>query len=215
MKKLFNPYTMKNLLTLIVFILLMGCNTTSKKEETTTTVEIKTTNSQKNNSKTQTAEFNNSNFLCKINGNDWSYTKASGIVSTHRKTKKRIVIMTFTKKLKKGSESVQLYYDTESNKLITATLQLKFKNKKENLFTCYYYLGPNTKEANPKGTLTGTINLSNPTVASGDAEISNIHMRYEKEALLHADNESVTLTSLSFDGVGYSDTDKISNTFKK
>lgn len=56
---------------------------------------------------------NNGTFLCKINGKDWSYTKASGIVSRHKKTKKSTAVFTFTKQLEKGKETVQLYYDGE------------------------------------------------------------------------------------------------------
>jgi hypothetical protein len=211
MKNLFNQYTMRQLTILLVFTMLIGCNDASKKEATTTSIlsqEASTVTIVKKETK-------NNNILCQINGRDWAYTKASGIVSMEGKPRKRTAIITFTKKLEKGSETIQLYYDADSFELIIASLQLKFKNKDGKLFTCYYYLSPDTQKHSPKSIMSGTVDLSNLTAASGTADVSNINIKYEKEALLNPEEGVVTLTDLEFTAIGYSDIDKLSNAFKK
>lgn len=193
---------------------ILSCNTATKKE-TTNTLEESAVVEQKSNVKSVVKTTPNNTYLCKINGIDWAYTKASGIISTHRKTKKRTALITFKRKLEKGSESIQLHYDDDSKELIIASLQLKFKNKDDKLFTCYYQLDTNTKKHSPQGTMSGTIDLSNPSSASGTAEVSNINIRYEKETLLNPKDGQITLSNLKFSDVGYSDLDKLKNAFKK
>ncbi len=206
---------MKKIIYLLPLILIMSCNTATKKETSISGEEGNVVVQEVKENKSAPKATSNSNYLCKINGEDWAYTKASGIVSTHPKTKKRTALITFKKKLKKGSESIQLHYDADSKELIIASLQLKFKNKDGKLFTCYYYLGPDTKKHSPKSAMSGTIDLSNHTTAFGTAGVSNINIKYEKEALLNPEDESVTLTDLKFTDVGYSDIDKLTNAFKK
>ncbi len=211
MKNLFNQYTMRQLTLLLVFTMLIGCNDSTKKEATTTSI----LSQEASTAPIVKKETKNNNILCQINGRDWAYTKASGIVSMEGKPRKRTAIITFTKKLEKGSETIQLYYDADSFELIIASLQLKFKNKDGKLFTCYYYLSPDTQKHSPKSIMSGTVDLSNLTAASGTAVVSNINIKYEKEALLNPEEGVVTLTDLEFTAIGYSDIDKLSNAFKK
>ena len=198
---------MKKIATLLLLVFFASsCKESNKNSE----VENNAIEVLKKETTTKTKSKNNTTYLCEINGRKWSYTKASGIVSRHKKTKKRTAIITFTKQLEKSKESVQLHYDADSFELIIASLQLKFKNKEGKLSTCYYYLSPDTKKNSPKSTMSGDIDLSSPTEASGTAEVSNINIKYEKEELLDLKNAIVNLTDLKFSGVGYSDIDKFS-----
>jgi len=206
---------MKRITYLLPLIMILACNTTTKKETSISGENENMVVQEVKEDKPESKKVSNSTYLCKINGEDWAYTKASGIVSTHRKTKKRTALLTFKKKLKKGSESIQLHYDTDSKALVVASLQLKFKNKDGKLFTCYYTLNPDNKSRKPQSTLSGTIDLSNTAAASGTAEITNITIDFEKKNLLNPENSTVTLTDLKFTGIGYSDIDKLSNAFKK
>lgn len=153
--------------------------------------------------------------LCKVNGKDWMYTKASGIVSTHAKTKKETALITFKKKLEKGSESIQLHYETDSFKLIAVSLILKFPKKDGGLFTCYYDLHPDTRKRNPQSELSGSIDLSDASSASGNAEIKNLNIKYEKEKLQNIEDAIVSVTDLKFSEIGYSNISKLVKAFKK
>ncbi|CAN0605202.1 unnamed protein product, partial [Ectocarpus sp. 12 AP-2014] len=137
MTTLFKPNIMKYSILTFVFSLLMACNTTAKKEETNTE-QASPVAVVKSNLEVEAKKDNTSTFLCKINGKDWAYTKASGIISMEGKPRKRTAIITFKKKLEKGSESIQLWYNADSFELITTAVQLRFKNKEGKLFTCYY-----------------------------------------------------------------------------
>lgn len=54
----------------------------------------------------------------------------------------------------------------------------------------------------------GSIDLSNPSNASGTAEIKNLNINYEKDKLQNAEDAVITVTDLKFTDIGYSDTDK-------
>jgi len=204
---------MKGIRYLLVLGLVFSCNSSAKKEASAVASEEKIATSE-NEMESKQEEVAKGTYLCEINGEKWAYTKASGIVSTHARTKKRTALITFTKKLEKGSESIQLHYDADSFQLIIASLQLKFKNKEGKPFTCYYYLSEDTKKKSPDGTLSGNIDLSDPTAASGVAEILNVNIKYEEEKLLSPENGTISLKGLQFKGIGYSDMDKLSNAFK-
>lgn len=150
----------------------------------------------------------NSTFLCKINGEDWGYTEASGIVSRHKKTGKRTAIITFKKKLDKGSESIQLYYDGDSFDLEKASAHLKFPKKGGGMVSGIYALYPDTRDQNPNSDMSGKLDLSDPTEASGNAELINFNIRYEKDLLDNPDDAIITATGLKFNGIGYSDVNK-------
>lgn len=206
---------MKTLITILVLSLLIACSSATEKDQQNT--EETTIPAQVKDKKIPTATTAKETYLCKINGNDWAYTKASGIVSTHAKTKERTAIITFKKKLERGSESIQLYYDANSFELIQAALQFKFKKKDGKLSTCFYNTNSGKKNRHPQQTMSGSIDLSNESSASGTAETLNINMQSPraKAELFDSDNATITMTDLKFLGVGYSDIDKLTNAFKK
>ncbi len=164
---------------------------------------------EKISTKTKAKAVKEGTYLCKINGKDWAYTKASGIVSKHKKTGKRTAIITFKKQLEKGSESVQLKYDGDSFELESASLQLKFPKKGGGLITGFYDLFPDTRDKNPNSDMSGTVDLSNATTASGHAELIKFNIKYEKELLDNPNDAVITVSNLSFSEVGYSDIDKL------
>ncbi|MFT5906089.1 MAG: hypothetical protein ACI9E1_001694 [Cryomorphaceae bacterium] len=194
----------------IFFLVSLLCLASCKKDNTE--LSSANNNSEKNEvsatNPNPKKEIVSNNTLCKINGQDWNYTKASGIVSTHARTKKRTALLTFKRKLEKGSEHIQLHYDTETSKLIAASLQLKFTKKDGKLSTCFYDIKPETRSRKPQTELMGSIDLSNPSNASGTAEIKNLNINYEKDKLKNAEDAVITVTDLKFTDIGYSDTDK-------
>ncbi|MCF6348976.1 MAG: hypothetical protein L3J20_11860 [Flavobacteriaceae bacterium] len=205
---------MKIIIIILVTILsLTSCKKTNEKQiSTENNPVLKKEESTKPLPKKVTG---NSNYLCKINGQDWAYTKASGILSTHARTKKRTALITFKKKLEKGSESIQLTYDADSFELSTVSILLKFPKKDGKFFTCYYDLFPDTRNHSPQSELSGSIDLSDPSSASGVAEIKNINIKYEKEALLDHENAVISVTDLKFTDIEYSDLDKFVKSYKK
>ncbi len=205
---------MKNIsVILVVIISLLSCKKNNEEQISTDNDSVQ--NQEVKTKSLSEKEIVNTNNLCQINGQAWAYTKASGIVSTHARTKKRTALITFTKKLNKGSESIQLHYDADSFEIIIASLQLKFKNKDGKLFTCYYDLHPDTRNRHPQSELSGSINLSDPSSASGVAEIKNLNIKYEKEKLLNAEDAVISVTGLKFTNIGYSDIDNLFKPSKK
>lgn len=194
---------MKSYTFIIVLLLLVtACKETTTVANETTEVIIK-------EASTTTKPKSNTTYLCKINGKDWAYTKASGIISADRKTKKRTAIITFKKKLDKGSEHLQLTYDADTFQLIAASLQLKFPKKEGSLFTCYYELKPETRKRHPESDLLGAIDLSNASVASGSGDINNLNIKFEKANLQNIEDAVLDISGLKFTNVGYSDLDKL------
>lgn len=148
-------------------------------------------------------------YLCKINEKDWRYSKASGIVSRHRKTGKRTAIITFTKKLEKGSESIQLTYDGDSFQLESATVQIKFPKKGGGRVSGIYGLHADTRDRNPNSDMSGILDLSNASTASGHAELVKFNIKYENDLLESPKDAVISVSDLKFSGVGYSDIDKL------
>ncbi|WP_179019779.1 hypothetical protein [Winogradskyella forsetii] len=199
---------MKKHITLITILLLVACKSETKKD-TSQTVQDEQKEQVSNNAVTpENKPESNGTFLCKINGKDWAYTKASGIIDTYGKTKKHEAIMTFTKKLDKGSESVQLFYDADTNKLKKVSIQLKVPKTDGKTMTAMYIYHPDTNNVHPNAKLSGTIDLSNPTKASGNAEVSDLDVRYNKNDIAKADDKLITVEGLNFKNVGYSNLDK-------
>jgi hypothetical protein len=175
-----------------------------KTETKSSTLQTKSkTVTVKNKSKNKT-------YLCKINGKDWAYTKASGIVSRHKKTGIRSAIITFKNKLKKGSESVQVEYDTDKNNVIRVLVQIKRLNKEGKKISATYSLHTDTLDRNKETNMNGTIDLSNPTSASGTATFT-IENRFEQKVLKNASDILIHITDLKFSNVGYSDLNKVFN----
>jgi len=199
---------MKKLTTLAVILVLVACKSETKKD---TTVQVETENtSEIENSKKSTAKKVKSNgtFLCKINGKDWSYTKASGIVSRHKKTNKREAIFTFTKQLDKGKETIQLFYNGDTNQLEQVNIHLKVPKIDGKTMTAMYIYHPNTMKFHPKAKISGTIDLSNSSNASGNAEVSDLDVRFDKENIMNNEDLTITVTGIKFKGIGYSEAGK-------
>ena len=175
--------------------------TVKDSEATTNEVITKTIN-------TEVKKESKGTFLCKINGKDWSYTKASGIVSTHKRSKKRTAIITFTKQLEKGKESVQLFYDGDTNMLEKATAILKTPKKGGGRMGAMYQLLNEGGKRLPDSKISGTIDLSK-SAASGSAEVLNMKIRFEEGNLEDESMSVISFSPFSFSGIGYSDIDKL------
>ena len=191
-------------MSIILILLLVACKSETKKDtnKTITTQPI-------DEVITKSQQKSNSTYLCKINGKDWAYTKASGIVSRHKKTKKRTAIITFTKQLNKGKEIIQLYYDGDTNQLEQVNIHLKVSKNDGKTMTAMYIYHPNTSKFHPKAKVSGAIDLSNPTNASGNAEVSDLDVRFDKNLLVNANDKLINVEGLNFTGIGYSDTDNL------
>ncbi|WP_158849460.1 hypothetical protein [Algibacter sp. L1A34] len=191
---------------LLLTILVLSC-----KNETKIVVENNKPKAVKKETSPVTNKTPKGTFLCNINGEVWSYTKASGIVSRHKKTQKRTAIITFTKQLEKGKESVQLFYDGDSNVLEEVTAILKTPKRVGGNMSAMYQLKIKGGKRLPESKITGTLDLSNPT-ASGTAEVSNMEIRFEENQLADQTMATISLTPFSFSSVGYSDAEKLFGT---
>lgn len=191
----------QSVLIILCVFLLASCKdatqTSVEQQETTETATSKVINkaaTQESKPKT------NGTFLCKINGKDWSYTKASGIVSTHKKSKKRTAIITFTKQLEKGKEIVQLFYDGNTYKLEKASVHIKVDKKGGGKMTGMYQLITNSD--------LGTLDLTNPTAASGTTKALTLKILFEKGKLEDENMGAISLSAFNFSSIGYSNLDK-------
>jgi hypothetical protein len=193
----------------LTLILVLAISLTSCKETIeTTTVANKTTEVISKEALTTTKPKSNTTYLCKINGKDWAYTKASGIVSRHKKTKKRTAIITFTKQLEKGKETVQLYYDGDTNELEKASVHLKQVKKDGGKMTAMYQLQLKGGTRLPESEISGTLDLSKPT-ASGSAEVTKMKIRFDEGNLDDKSVSVISITPFNFSGIGYSDAEKL------
>ena len=61
----------------------------------------------------------------------------------------------------------------------------------------------------PESEISGTIDLSNATAASGTAEVSKMKIRFEEGNLEDKTMSVITFTPLNFSGIGYSDSEKL------
>ncbi len=197
----------------MLILLVFACGETTKKAESTSENPVETTTKSKENTSTQSTS--NNTYLCKINGEDWGYTEASGLVSRNSSTNVRTATITFKKKLDKGSEAVQLEYDVDANTLTRVLLELKRPDKEGKLFTNFYNQSANQLERNPEASMNGTITLSeDDRVAKGNA-IFIVQNDFEKEKLANPSDILMTVSDLNFSGVSYSDTDDLKKLMKK
>jgi hypothetical protein len=199
---------MKKLITFAVILLLVACKSETKKDETVQVETEMVSQIETSKKPMEKEEKNYGNFLCKINGKDWSYTKASGIVSRHKKTKKRTAIITFTKQLEKGKETVQLYYDGDTNELEKASVHLKQVKKDGGKMTAMYQLQLKGGTRLPESEISGTLDLSKPT-ASGSAEVTKMKIRFDEGNLDDKSVSVISITPFNFSGIGYSDAEKL------
>ena len=197
---------MKKIATLVLLVFFA---TSCKEVNKDSKVKNESTDVVKKETITNTSPKKNTTYLCKINGKGWSYTKASGIVSRHKKTKKRTAIITFTKQLEKGKESVQFFYDGDSNQLEQVSILLKVPKKGGGKMTAMYLFHPNTMKFHPDAKISGIIDLSNPTSASGIAIATKLNIRYEEDALDNMNDAMITTTDMEYKGIGYSDSERL------
>ncbi|WAC03462.1 hypothetical protein N7U66_08225 [Lacinutrix neustonica] len=66
----------------------------------------------------------------------------------------------------KGSEHLQLEYDVQNNTLNRVLVNIKRLNKEEKAITAFYNATKETITKNPKTLLSGSIDISNGTIAS-------------------------------------------------
>lgn len=155
---------------------------------------------------------NKGTLLCKINDKDWYYTKASGLITKNKRTDETLATITFKRKMDKKTESIQLYYDTKTQKLKNIGVSIYVEQNKLTGFkgglqrTDYALYASDEKE--PTESLSGTIDLSDSKTLSGNA---NAVIAYHlKQFIKNKKDLVIHITDLQFSNVGYSD---ISNGF--
>lgn len=197
----------------ILATLILSCGESDKKAQDSgkSTSEITTQNEEKTTAKSA----DNNTLLCKINGEDWGYTKADGLVSRNSSTNVRTATITFTKKLDKGSESIQLEYDVDKNTLTRVLAELKRPDKEGNLFTNFYNQSANRLDKNPEASMSGTVSLVEDERAAAGTAVFTVQNDFEKDKLGNASDLLITISDLKFTGVPYSDTDDFKKIMKK
>ncbi len=204
---------MKTLTHILFLIILLSCGEKTPKEKpalsdtndsTTFNTSIKY-KEKKPKKKTALHET----LLCKVNGKDWGYTSASGIVSTQRKTGKRKAVVTFKRKLEKGSESIQLYYDADTKVLDNISCSIKVPKTNKDRGVSVFGGAVLGKEVANKDDINGKIDLSDTKYLSGTGHIRNIPIfALEKKNLANPADSIITITNLKFANISYSDLDK-------
>lgn len=171
------------------------------------------------NSKTDTTKVKQSalingtskdSYLCKINNEDWYYTKASGLVYIEKKTAIKKAIITFKKKLNRGNESIQLEYDVEKNILVRVLINIKRLDNEGKTISALYKATLKTISRIPATNLSGNIDLSNPNTASGTANFK-VENNYEKKKIKNQEDLLIYVSGLNFSGISYSDLNKTFN----
>lgn len=197
----------------ILLTLILSCGESDKKAQDTVkgTSEITTQSEEKTTAKST----DNTTLLCKINGEEWRYTSADGLVSRNSSTNVRSATITFTKKLDKGSEAVQLEYDVDKNTLTRVLAELKRPDKDGNLFTNFYNQSVNQLDRNPEASMSGTVSLNEGDRVAAGTAVFTVQNDFEKDKLGNASDLLITISDLKFTGVPYSDTDDLKNMFKK
>ncbi|WP_339918281.1 hypothetical protein [Yeosuana marina] len=197
---------------LTVSAIMLSCGNTDKKEQNSMSAsETKTTTTVKN----KIESTSNISLLCKINGEEWGYTKADGLVSRNSSTNVRTATITFTKKLDKGSEAVQLEYDVDKNTLTRVLAELKRPDKEGNLFTNFYNQSANQLDRNPEASMAGTVSLNEDARVAAGTAVFTVQNDYEKDKLGNTSDLLITISDLKFSGVPYSDTEDLKKLMKK
>ncbi|MFX0558566.1 hypothetical protein ACOCEA_17320 [Maribacter sp. CXY002] len=203
----------KLLLITVLLTFFMSCGESDKKAQDTAkgASEITTQSEEKTTAKSA----DNTTLLCKINGEDWGYTTADGLVSRNSSTNVRTATITFVKKLAKGSESVQLEYDVDKNTLTRVLAELKRPDKEGNLFTNFYNQSANQLDRNPEASMSGTVSLDEDERVTAGTAVFTVQNDFEKDRLGNASDLLITISDLNFSGVPYSDTDDLKKMFNK
>ena len=143
--------------------------------------------------------------LCKINGVEWAYSEASGVVSVSRQSGARRARLTFQRQLERGSEAVQLEFNVDTGRLDGVLMNLKRPGKQGGLVGASYTLYPDTLNHNPNTFMEGEIALAEEELlAAGQARFA-VANQYEIGALRDESDHLVQVSDLKFANVPYSD----------
>lgn len=198
---------MKTVYLIIATALLLACddkkdNTQNALENTAEATVLRAPEPQANTA--------GSTLLCKINGENWYYTKASGVVEKSDNIGFRRTIVTFKNKLDKGSEAIQIEYNTETNEVTRVLVNIKRTGTDGKRFGTMYNMRVGYMKAGES--MTGTIDITDLATASGTATIG-IENDYDK-AKLNPEDHFLKITDLQYSGVGYSDINREFDKYK-
>ncbi|TKD60469.1 hypothetical protein [Flavobacterium sp. ASW18X] len=191
---------MKKVLIIFGILQLLCVSCKEKKAADSQTSEMKTEEN------TQVATSND-NVLCNINGAPWSYTEASGVLVDDKNRGIRVLTLTFTKYLNPGKEHLSLSFDEATKELFEASVQIKQPGKDGQRIHAIYLYNERTAKSNPKGSISGQVTLDHD-VASGTAQLQNLHIQYEGSLLANEKDTEITVTDLSFNNIAFSDVKK-------
>ncbi|WP_408032668.1 hypothetical protein [Tenacibaculum xiamenense] len=201
---------MKPLFYIMLFLLTIACK---NEKPDAKIVEPTIKESEKSIAKTSDEVTNKGTLLCKINDQNWYYTKASGLVTKNKRTDETLATITFKRRMDKKTESVQLDYDVTTKKLKNIGVSIYIEQNKLVGFkgglqrTDYELYASDKKE--PKESLSGTINTSDTKTLSGNANAVIVHSL--KRLIKNKKDQVIHITDLQFSNVSYSD---ISNGLK-
>lgn len=177
---------------------MLSCKETTKQESKKVVSEKESTEEVKESDQ---------NTLCKINGEPWSFTEASGIVIEDKNRRIRMLKLTFTKYLNPGKEHVSLTYDEATKELLEASVQIKQPGKDDKRIHSIYLFNERTAKSSPNSTISGQVTIDEETV-SGTAQMQNIPIQYEASLLANEKDAVITVTELSFNNIPFSDVKK-------
>ncbi|QKX06922.1 hypothetical protein HN014_19025 [Aquimarina sp. TRL1] len=193
---------------LSIYIILVFFFIACKNEkETPGTLETTVKNNKKSLAKNTDKTTSQGMLLCLINGKNWSYTEASGIITKNKRTNETLATVTFKQKINKKTESVQLYYDVITKKLKNISVSIYVEQNKHTGLaggmqrTTYELFSTDKKDSNES--MAGTIDTSGANTLSGNA---NAIINYNQKHLIkNKHDEILHITDLQFSNVGYSD----------
>ena len=203
----------KTAIFLMLCFILNSCGKTDKKAQNSESVSD--TNTTETTTKNKTTNTNSTNTLCKINGDPWHYDSTHGLVSRNSQTNVRTATIGFTKKLDKGSESIQLEYDVDKNVLNSVLVELKRPNTDGKVITAFYTEFRKELDVNPEARLSGSVSLSEDTrKASGNGECVLLNDD-KKRQIFNPEYITIKITALNFSDISYSDTDDLKKLMNK
>ena len=190
---------MKRAMSILIggIILMASCKETAKKNEEVSATPVSITEK----------EASELNVLCKINGEPWSFTEGSGVLVEDKNKDMRLLKLTFTKYLNPGKEHIGLTYNEATKELIEASVQIKQPGKGDKRIHAIYLYNERTTEDNPKSSVSGQVTIGEE-VASGNAQLQNLHIQYEGSLLANQKDAEITVTELSFNDIPFSDVKK-------
>jgi len=196
---------MKNIIALFVLsIALISCGEkTEEKQKIVQEASSIASETLKSKSKMPNGETK----LCKVDGVDWGYTKGSGIITADKITGKRSAIFTFSRKVLKKKETIQVEYDTETNEIVRVLAHVIRPNKegidKVKMFSA---LKNHKKEYTGNLQNQGKVNVGDSSIGgSGSAQFCASDPYHDFENKFDEKYRFVEITDLEFKDVGFSD----------